>query len=82
MYTQLKEHATCIDDMARAPRINVEGWPKKSNFQMDTYGFIILILKNSQKYYIASMVTTHINTYIVQRLPLAKRERSENGSSE
>ena len=41
---------------------------------MDTYGFILLILKSSQKYYKVSMVTTHVNTYIEQRLPVEKRE--------
>ena len=41
---------------------------------MDTYGFILLILKSSQKYYKVSMVTTYVNTYIEQRLPVEKRD--------
>ena len=47
---------------------------KKKQFQMDTYGFILLILKSSQKYYKVSMVTTYVNTYIEQRLPVEKRD--------
>ena len=39
------------------PELMLNDDPKKSNFQMDTYGFILLVLKNRQKYYIVSIVT-------------------------